>query len=180
MLKVNVNVREQKTMLRVACLSIILCICGSSLVQAAPAQAHAKNEAAIMLKTARYLSSVYQKVYAAWKIKGIPFMELHRRSATLRFWVKANGQLARIRVVQASGHKRFDLSLLRAVTQALPFAKPPHAIRSTVLKEGLEILFRRRVFKKKTLPLNTKYKGKMVLGNWQKKRVQARKPKKRK
>jgi TonB family protein len=140
------------------------------------------TETARLVATARYLVAIHAKIQALWKVKGIPFMELHRRSATVHLWIKPDGLLGRIKVIQSSSYKPFDASLLKAIGKAQAFARPPFLLQTSVQKDGLEIHFRRRVFLKKRLPLNTKYKGKSVLGNWQKRRrpVKRRPTKRRK
>lgn len=157
--------------LRLALIPFALCL----LTNFSPAQADGN-----LLLTARYLVKIHNRVQNHWKPKGIPLMDLHRRGATMRLWLKKDGQLRRIKVVQSSGHKKFDKSLLKAISKAIPFPKPPKPLIATARNKGFEIVFRRRVFKKKKLPLNRKYKGSSVLYDWQKKKKDKKtKPKSR-
>lgn len=177
--KDSVNNSKHNSSLRVWLVGLFAVV-GCSLVptsagMAAPAL---DRETQVLLVTGRYLAAVHKRVQSLWKAKNVPVMELHRRSAIIRFWIRKDGKLRRIRVVQKSDHKAFDKSLLKAVSKALPFPKPPALILKTVQEKGVEIMFRKRAFLKKNLPLKTKYKGKSTLTNWR--RVYKPRPRPRK
>ena len=108
---------------------------------------------------ARYLVEVYGKIQANWDVRGIPLMVLHERRAVVQLWLDSAGKLKGVRILESSGHRRYDKSLLRAVKKSSPFPAPPKKLRRIVSEEGIEILVRRRVFKRELLPLKTRYTG---------------------
>lgn len=119
-----------------------------------------------MLLTARYMIGVNQKVQKAWKVDSIPLMLRHRLSAVVQLWISPKGKLLRYKLTQESGNKAFDRSLRKAIGQIKRFASPPPTLHKLLRTDGIEITFKRRVFRKKLLPLRTRVRSSVVVPNW--------------
>ena len=124
------------------------------------------SETSPLVLTARYLVHLHDKIQKAWDIQKLPLMDVHKRSTTLTLWIDAQGKLQKIKIAQSSGLDAFDHSLLKAVYKASPFDKPHPSFLEDAQKNGLDIVFRRRVFNRKLEPLKLKHAGENVVPNW--------------
>ena len=147
----------------------ILIFTTTSLLRANPPSKSQKTSQSSMILLARYLSDLHSKIQKKWDVSKIPYMELHRRSAVLQLWINKKGRLVKIKIGRSSGFHAFDRSILKAAFRASPYPPPPHSIRKATLKEGFEIVLRKRVFRKTLLPLRLHYKGTTVVPSWKKK-----------
>ena len=132
-----------------------------------------------MVLMARYLKTVYDQVIKNWDAKKIPLMKLHQRHAVAQLIINKQGRLIKFRLTHSSGVKLLDRTLIKAIKRANPFPPPAPVLRKLLITDGLEIAFRRRVFRKKLYPLKTKYRGTAVVPNWRPRVDGQRKPKKR-
>ena len=62
-------------------------------------------------------------------------------SAVIRFGVQPNGEIFAIELVESSGDKAFDQSVLRAVNKANPLPPPPPAYQREFAVQKVEITF---------------------------------------
>ncbi|MCB9641173.1 MAG: TonB C-terminal domain-containing protein [Myxococcales bacterium] len=143
-----------------------LVLCGFVFLFSLQVHAETKESTSPLLLTARYLARVHDRIQKSWETQKLPLMALHKRSATVTVWIDAKGKLKKIKIVQSSGLKSFDHSLLKAIYKSSPFEKPHPSILEDVQKTGLDIVFRKRVFKRKLKPLKLEYKGKTTVPNW--------------
>lgn len=132
-----------------------------------------------MVLMARYLKAVYDQVLQHWDVKRVPLMKLHKQSAVAQLIIDKRGRLIKFRLNHSSKVKMFDKTLIAAIKRANPFPPPAPALRKLLRTQGLEIAFRRRVFRKKLYPLKTQYKGTAVVPNWRPRGDGQRKTKKR-
>ena len=140
----------------------LVCVCLLSF--GLPTAAIAKQDP--MLLTARYMTTIHQKLQKNWRSKKIPLMEIHLRSATVTLWLKKNGTLLKAKISNPSGNKAYDKALLASVKRSSPYPALPAHLHTQARKTGLDIVFRPRVFRKKLLPLKRKYKGSATIPNW--------------
>jgi TonB family protein len=131
-----------------------------------PSKQRAAPQPNTLLLTAQYLVTVNQQIQKIWDVSEISIMELHNRSAVAQLWIDRRGRLHKYKLTQSSGLKVFDQSLIKAIRKAPPFPAPHKAIRNAIFKGGIEITFRRRVFRKKLLPIKRKYRDTTVMPEW--------------
>lgn len=124
------------------------------------------NDTSALALTARYLVHLHDKIQRSWDIQKLPLMDIHKRSTTLTLWIDAQGKLQKIKIAQSSGLDAFDHSLLKAVYKASPFDKPHPSFLEDAQKNGLDIVFRRRAFNRKLVPLKLKHAGENIVPNW--------------
>ena len=125
-----------------------------------------KAEDSSLLLTTRYMTTLHQAIQKKWDTKKIPLMEMHNRSITVTLWIDAQGRLKKLKIVKTSGHKDLDHTLLKAIYKASPFPQPPSAILADIQQEGIDIVFRRRVFDRNLRPLQLDYKGQATVPTW--------------
>lgn len=119
-----------------------------------------------MRQTAAYLSILHKRIQERWQIKKLSWAKLRLLSATVTIWINAKGGLVNMKFQRASGSKHFDASLVRAVQRSSPFPKPPALLRKTARFSGLEIYFRKRVFKRSKVPLKLRFRSTAVAPKW--------------
>ena len=127
---------------------------------------NADKKSTQLIEIAHYLKIVHDKIQKNWQVKSIPLMELHRRYAIFTLWFSPKGKILKIKLSSSSGYDRFDKTLLQSIKKITRYPKPPQSIQQYLKKNGLQISFRRRVFKKKLLPLKRKYDSTVRVPNW--------------
>ena len=116
------------------------------------------------------MNSVHGQIQSKWNLRKVALLERHKRSATVSLKINASGFLIESKLVRKSGLVEFDKSLLAAIGAAAPFAPPAPEIRSFLKKKGMEILFRKRIFRRGLLKNKLKYKGTTVAPKWKPKK----------
>ncbi|MEM1007446.1 MAG: energy transducer TonB [Myxococcota bacterium] len=141
---------------------------------APPPKSPSQNKASL-LEMARYLAAVHDQVQKNWHPQRISLMEMHKRSATFTLWFTPKGTLRKLKITHSSGSPTFDRTLTHAIIQSAPFPKPPTSILSSAQWQGLEIVFRKRVFHKKRKALKVQHRGQAQAPDWKKIRKSTKK-----
>ena len=135
------------------------------------------SEARAMILTARYLSTLHSRVQRHWK-PGLSLMELNKLSATVTLHIRPDGRLWKVSLARKSESRAFNRSLLGAVRSAQPFPAPPSFLAREANTTGLEVMFRKRVFRRNLAPLRRRWKGSAVAPDWSKPSKKAKKKRK--
>jgi protein TonB len=72
----------------------------------------------------------------------IPEAERRALKAEVALWIGATGEVLNVKLSKASGNELFDAAVLAAVKKAAPFAPPPEALKDSLRKQGVAIVFR--------------------------------------